>query len=287
MRKLLSLYLVTCALLFAAWQCFAQLPLTHGGPGAPAASAGCGSGFPSISGLVARYIACTGVTTSGGNVTQVADQSAASNANVTNLSGTVPFSASSSYNSNNAFAFNGSGLLGSTSFKMAATSQAVVCMPILFTSTASAFVGDMTLTNATFAGTALYLSQSNPGTSLALQGVTAVTVAASTKYRLCAVGSGSGSGCTGGGTNDGELWLGTGAGVGNAMTCQQAANFISYSFTNGSTNNFVFGGQVVSGPTYQNESSIVVPEIDVWSGVQLTTGNFGSIDAYYQSNYGS
>lgn len=39
MRKLLSLYVVTCALLFAAWQCFAQLPLTHGGLGAPASGA--------------------------------------------------------------------------------------------------------------------------------------------------------------------------------------------------------------------------------------------------------
>lgn len=34
MRKLTTLYGVTCALLFAAWQCLAQLPLTHGGKGA-------------------------------------------------------------------------------------------------------------------------------------------------------------------------------------------------------------------------------------------------------------
>lgn len=39
MRKLAALYGVTCALLFVAWQCFAQLPLTHGGLGAPSGSA--------------------------------------------------------------------------------------------------------------------------------------------------------------------------------------------------------------------------------------------------------
>lgn len=72
--------------------------------------------FPSLSGLVGRYMANTGVTLSGPNIVAVADQSGAGN-NLVN-SGTVPFNVASAYNGKPAFDFGGAGALVNASFPM-------------------------------------------------------------------------------------------------------------------------------------------------------------------------
>jgi hypothetical protein len=261
----------------------AQLTATGVGGGFGAAS-GCGSGFPTITGIIGRYLACTGVTTSGGNVTNVTDQSGTSNAALTNTNGTVPFSASSSYNSKNAFAPNSAGVIGSASFAMTSTTTAAFCAPIIFSSTASTFVWAITILNGG-AGNGNSAHQSSPGTVFADSAGDSVTVAASTKYRICIVTNGaavtSGS-CTSSntGTNDSEVWLGTGA---SAMTCQAATNNNSFSFTNGS-NSLILGGATTAGA---NLWSGTIPEVDVFQTHQLTATEIGNLDAYYQSNYGN
>lgn len=99
MRKVWAITL----LLIATWSyALAQLTMTGVGSGGFGAGASCS--FPSLSGLIANWRADTGVTTSGGNVTAVVNQASPGTGDLVNQ-GTVPFNASSAYNSKPAFDF--------------------------------------------------------------------------------------------------------------------------------------------------------------------------------------
>ena len=123
MRKIILTWLALTAALFGAWQlsapdiphfksahierllvspAHAQLSLTGAGAGAPSSGGG-GCTFPSGIGLVARYRADTGISTSSGNVTAVTDQSG--NGNSLTVTGTVPWSATASAHGQPAFNF--------------------------------------------------------------------------------------------------------------------------------------------------------------------------------------
>lgn len=249
----------------------------------------CNSGFPSISGIVGRYLACVGVT--GSPVTSVIDQSGTSNANITNLSGTVPFNSSSGYNSHPAFVPNAAGVLASTSFNLNSTTEATVCMPVIFNDTTSTFKQLAQLTTTSYPTNQILGFLDSPATVFD-NGLTTVTttVAASTKYRTCLVAGGatvsSGPCASHTGTGDLELWIGTGSGAGNAMSCVSASNFISVGFNSGTTNSFSIGGNN-NGTSWTGFISATIPEVDVFSNHQLTPTEFGNLDAYYQSNYGS
>lgn len=90
------------------------------GAGKPTA-AGCSA--PALPGtatnVIGRWLASCGTTTSGGNVTAVADQSG--NGNDLSVGGTVPYAASSSYNSNPAWDFQALGTLYNNSFPAGGT----------------------------------------------------------------------------------------------------------------------------------------------------------------------
>lgn len=79
----------------------AQLTMTGVGGGGFGGGGSCT--FPTVSGLIGRYRADTGVTTVSGNVTVVLDQSGAGNTVVN--SGTVPLNPTSAYNGKPAFDF--------------------------------------------------------------------------------------------------------------------------------------------------------------------------------------
>ena len=85
MTRLIAVILF-CAGVFCLGQSHAQVPFTGAGLGKPSSSGSCS--FPSMSNLVGRYMANTGVSTSAGIVTAVADQSGHTN-NLTVINGTA------------------------------------------------------------------------------------------------------------------------------------------------------------------------------------------------------
>lgn len=136
-------FIAALALLWAAWtvSTVSAGSLTLLGAGGPGA-AGCT--FPTISGLIGRWRADVGVTTSGGNVTAVADQSGNGN-NLVNT-GTVPLNATGSAHGQPAFGFTAAnaGALNTSGFTIPMGSAS---------STASVFVVGQMLTNtAAFGG---------------------------------------------------------------------------------------------------------------------------------------
>ncbi len=132
----------------------AQLTVLGTGGGGFGGTASCS--FPTLTNLVGDYRADTGVTTSSGNVTAVVNQITPGTGDLFNV-GTVPFTASSAYNSKPAFGFAAAN--DATLTTGSSPGSGVVTLPVLNRLSAF-FVGQMTTSTANF-GRAIVLAEAS------------------------------------------------------------------------------------------------------------------------------
>lgn len=230
--------------------------------------------FPSGLGVVARYRADMGVTTSLGNVTAVADQSG--NGNSLTVTGTVPFSATGSAHGQPAFNFleADGGALNTASLSVAMGGGSSV----------SVFVLGQLLTNADI-NAGLVSMINNAGDSDYANGVA---------FTRNGAGAGTGIQINNDIAGDTNFPLATQSRVGfvyDGTNSQGYYNGSTYgpadpvTFTNNNTTQIAIGNRILGGSIGGNAWEGPISEI-VITNTALNSTQIASLDAYFTCQWG-